>query len=84
MHPWCRTGCYHTTELELTTDMDKYLFIESSIRGEISQISTRYSQANNKYMREYNTNEQTKQIIYLDANNLYGWEISQYSPYKSF
>ena len=35
-------------------------------------------------MREYKEKEQSKQIIYLDANNLYGYAICQYLPYKSF
>ena len=35
-------------------------------------------------MQNYNPNEQSKQIIYLDANNLYGYAMCRYLPYKSF
>ena len=57
---WSAMLKYTKIELELITDMDKYLFVGSSIRGGISQISTRYSKTNNSYMNEYNPNEQSK------------------------
>ena len=59
-------------ELELLTDRDVHLFFEKGIRGGISMITGRYSKANNPYMHDYNPDEITKYIMYLDANNLYG------------
>jgi hypothetical protein len=40
----------------------------------------RYSKANNKYMSDYKPDEASKYIIYLDANNLYGWAVIQDLP----
>ena len=71
-------------KLELITNVDMYLFIEKGLRGGISYIANRYGKANNKYMKEYNEKETSKYIMYLDANNLYGWAMSQYLPTGGF
>ena len=71
-------------ELDLISDIDMHLFIEKEMRGGISHISKRFSKANNKYMKCYDSNEESKYITYLDANNLYGWAMSQYLPYSGF
>ena len=71
-------------QLELMTDIDMFQFIAKGMRGGISYIANRYGKANNKYMREYDEKAPSKYIMYLDANNLYGWAMSQYLPTGGF
>ena len=35
-------------------------------------------------MKKYNEKAPSKYIMYLDANNLYGWAMSQYLPTGNF
>ena len=71
-------------ELELLTDYDMLLMVEEGIRGGICHSIHRYAKANNKYMKSYNSNEESSYIQYLDANNLYGWSMSKKLPVNGF
>ena len=71
-------------KLELMTDINKYQFIEKGMRGGASYIANRYGKANKKYMNNYDKNKPSKYITYRDANNLYGWAMSQYLPTGNF
>ncbi|XP_068749257.1 uncharacterized protein [Montipora capricornis] len=71
-------------KLELMTDVDMFQFIEKGMRGGISYIANRYGKANSKYMKTYDEKAPSKYIMYLDANNLYGWAMSQYLPTGGF
>ena len=42
--------------------------MESGITGRIYYIAKRYSRANNKYMKDYDKNKESKYIIEFDAN----------------
>ena len=69
-------------KLEKISDIDQYLFIEKRTRGWISYIAKRYAKANTKYMSDYDPNKPSTFITYLDKNNLYGWTMREYLPYK--
>ena len=71
-------------ELGLISDIDMYLFIEEGMRGGISYITRRFIKASNKYMKCYDSSKESKFIVYLDANNLYRWAMSQYLPHSGF
>ena len=70
---------------ELLTDPDMLLMFERGIIGCITQAVHRYAKANNKYMGEkFNPSEESSYLQYLDANNLYGWVMSQLLPTGGF
>ena len=71
-------------KLELMTNVDMFQFFEKGMRGGVSYIENQYGKANNKYMKEYNDNAPSKYIMYIDANNLHGWAMSQHLPTGNF
>ena len=71
-------------KLELLTDYNMLLMVEEGIRGGIGHSIHRYAKANNKYMNNYDENEESSYIQYLDANNLCGWAMSQKLPVNNF
>ena len=71
-------------QLPLLHDYHMLMMFESGIRGGITHISKRYAEANNKYMDNYDPSKPTTYIQYLDANNLYGWAMSQSLPTHGF
>ena len=73
-------------KLELITDQDMYMMVEEGLRGGISMVSRRYAHANNPGMGKgkWNMNKLKSFLLYLDANNLYGWAMMQYLPTGNF
>ena len=71
-------------ELELIPDPDMYFFFEKGTVGGIFYISNRYSKANNKYLKSDDPKQESKHIIYLDANNLYGYAMSKFLQTSGF
>ena len=73
--------------LHLLTEEDKYLFVEVGIRGGIGMISHRHAKANHSDIEEvgcYDEDKPTCNLLYLDANNLYGYAMMQYLPVSDF
>jgi hypothetical protein len=75
------TGC----KLTLLSDPAMFEIMNRNLRGGISVITKRHAQANNKYMgAAYDPSKRSSYILYLDANNLYGWAMSEPLPYDDF
>ncbi|GFY55299.1 uncharacterized protein TNIN_493391 [Trichonephila inaurata madagascariensis] len=70
--------------LELLTVIDMHLFIEKGIRGGIAMIGHRYAKTNNAHLSTYDSSLPSCYIIYLAANNLYDWAMSQNLPTHDF
>ena len=61
-----------------------FLMIEKDIRGGICHSIYRYAKANNNYMKDYDRNKESSNLIYCDVNYLFGWAISQKLPVNNF
>ena len=77
-------ACMKMTGVELTLlkDIEMYNFLEMGIRGGISVISQRNAKADNRYCTSVSDSENC--LLYIDANNLYGWAMSQKLPISNF
>ena len=69
-------------ELELISDPDMYLFLMDNIKGGMPVCNKKHVIADNKYIDKNTKNN--KYLLYLDANNLYGYSMIQPLPYKNF
>ena len=66
------------------SDGDMSLFLEKGMRGGVSYVCKKYSKASNTYLKSYHPKQESKHIIYLEANNLYGYAMSKYLPRNGF
>ena len=74
-----REACLKKTgvQLELLTDENMFLTYKEGIRGGICNKVHSYAEANNKCMTNYDKNKESSFLMYIDANNLYGWAMSK-------
>ena len=83
--PWQACLKKAGVKLELLTDIDMSLIVEKGIRSGICQVIHKYAKANNKYLKNFDKNtESSSYLMYLDANNQYGWPMSQKLPVNGF
>ena len=70
------------TDIELLSDYSMYSLWQSSVRGGYCAVNRRYSRANNVEMgNDFNPNEISRILSFLDFNNLYGECLRQKMPY---
>ena len=60
------------------------LMIEEGTRGGITQVITKFLQANNKYTKDYDQNKDSLFLQYLYSNSFYAWAMCQKLPNKDF
>ena len=80
-------ACLRKTRVRLVllTDPDMLLMFKRGIRGGIMQAVHQYASVNNPYMgSKFDPSEESSYLQYLDANNLYGWAMSQPLPTGRF
>jgi len=72
-------------KLELLSDINTLFMIQKGIPGGTCVAVKRFAQANNKHIGDsYDSSKPSSFITYLDANNLYGWAMSQELPTHRF
>ena len=71
---------YHDLYLKCVTLLlaNVFEFFEKGARSRIFYISNRYSKANKKYLKFYDSKQEWKHVIFLDVNNLYGNAMSKF------
>ena len=75
---WQAASKKNKVKLDLLTDIDMLLMVEKGICHAIH----RRVKANNKYMKDYDKNEESSYLRYWDVNDLYGWAMSPKLPYE--
>lgn len=70
--------------LELLTDINMHLFVDSGIPNSIHMACQRYAEANNPYLKNHDRRKMNIYIMYFDANNLYGDAMSRPVPVGRF
>ena len=58
--------------------------VEKGIREGMCHAIHQSVKTNNKYIKDYDTNNESSYVKYWDVNNLYGWTMSQRLPVNGF
>ena len=71
-------------KLELISYADMYLLFVKGMRDRASYVSKRYGKTSNKSLKSYDLKQESKHIMHLDANNLYGYPSPKMFPTGKF
>ena len=71
-------------KLDLLTDINILLMVQKSISGDICHAMHEYPEANNKYMKVFDRNEESSYLKYWIVSNLYRWSMLQKLPVNCF
>jgi len=87
-YTWEAALKFTSMKLELTTDPNIYLMVESAIRGGISTVSNRLATANNEYLTNhrklFDPSKPTSFIILWAVINIFGYCMLSKLPYGNF
>ena len=81
---WDAALKFTQVKLDTISDIDMYQFVDKGSRGGISMISHRFAEANNPHLTDYDSDKPNSYIMYQDANNLYGYAMTQSLPVSDF
>jgi hypothetical protein len=82
---WAAGLKYTKAKLEIPLDVDMHIFFDRGLRGGISMVANHFAKANNPHLKEmWNPLLEQSFIEFVDANNLYGWAMSQCLPTGGF
>ena len=71
-------------KLKLLTDNNMLLQFEKGIRSGIATAVHKYAKVNNRYMKNYDSTKQRTYLMYVDANNLFGYAMRKKLPVDNF
>ena len=82
---WSAGLKFTKVKLEIPLDVNMHIFTDLALRGGISMVLNHFARANNPLMKELFDPQTLQSFIQLvDANNLYGWAMSQMLPTGGF
>ena len=61
-----------------------YLMVKKAMRGGICTISHRKAEANQPTLANFDPSKPESYLMYLDANGLYAWAMTQPLPLNGF
>ena len=81
---WDAALKYSGEKVDLIKDLDMYLMIKKAMRGGICTISHRKAEANQPTSANFDPLKPESYLMYLDANGLYAWAMTQPLPLNGF